>query len=144
MKNIPEVDYLKIIETMPIVCVDVIIKFGGNQFLFVKRSNEPEKNSWWFVGGRLYKGESLSDCAIRKCKEEVGLDCKLKRFVCCAETIFPNGLNNIPTHSINFVYLMEANSNKIQLDSTSSEYIWIENFKKLELHPYLSESLKLI
>ena len=129
MKNIPEVDYLKIIETMPIVCVDVIIRELGS-IILVKRNDEPAKDQWWFPGGRLYKGESLSDCAIRKSKEELNLNCNIVKFVCCAETIFPTGVNNIPTHSINFVYLLEmTGKNLIHLDKHSSDWIFVDDIK---------------
>lgn len=42
--------------------------------LLVERATEPVKGVWWLPGGRLFKGETFFDGAIRKAKEETGLD----------------------------------------------------------------------
>ena len=41
--------------------------------LLVQRATEPVKGVWWLPGGRIYKGETFFDAAIRKTKEETGL-----------------------------------------------------------------------
>ena len=69
MQNkINNIKYKKILEYIPICCVDVVI-CHFNKILFVKRNTEPAKNEWWFPGGRVYKNEMLEETAIRKAYE---------------------------------------------------------------------------
>jgi len=46
---------------------------GKLECLLVERGSEPVKGVWWLPGGRIYKGETFFDAAIRKVKEETGL-----------------------------------------------------------------------
>ena len=73
---IPQDLYDNIIDLMPIICVDGIIQ-TENGILLLLRDNEPEKNKWWFPGGRLLKGEKLEEGIVRKVKEETGLTCEV-------------------------------------------------------------------
>lgn len=70
---IPAEHYKQIIEVLPILCVDVIVKNTRNECLLIKRANEPRKGEWWVIGGRLLKGETLEQAVIRKVWEETGL-----------------------------------------------------------------------
>ena len=133
MVHIPEDQYNSILELMPIVCVDVVIVYQGYALL-IKRANEPAKDEWWLPGGRLYKGETLEDCAIRKAKEETGLDCEVSHMIRVSNTIFDN------VHSVNIVFLMFANSDQVKLDNTSLNYKWV-NYADRTNHPYVKDSL---
>ena len=53
-ENIPLELYKRIHKTMPIPCVDVVIRHK-DRFLLCKRKNEPAKGLYWFVGGRVLK-----------------------------------------------------------------------------------------
>eukprot|EP00551_Chaetoceros_affinis_P010695 CAMPEP_0203675732 /NCGR_PEP_ID=MMETSP0090-20130426/21941_1 /ASSEMBLY_ACC=CAM_ASM_001088 /TAXON_ID=426623 /ORGANISM="Chaetoceros affinis, Strain CCMP159" /LENGTH=254 /DNA_ID=CAMNT_0050542041 /DNA_START=61 /DNA_END=825 /DNA_ORIENTATION=- len=71
--------YGQIVRNTVVVCVDcLIVKFNvhtnRHECLLVERADEPAKNLWWLPGGRLYKGETFFDGALRKVKEETGLD----------------------------------------------------------------------
>lgn len=128
--------YKKILDVMPICCVDVCIIHMG-MVLLVKRADPPEKDSWWLPGGRLFKNESLHDCAIRKCKEEVGLDCDFGFLVHTQQTEFPDGPMGTSVHSVNLCYSMfPKEGQKVKLDKHCLEYKWfgcIEDY----LHPYV-------
>ena len=58
MTYIEEKDYIKIMQTIPVVCVDALIQNKKQEFLLVKRDNEPLKGKFWMPGGRLHKGET--------------------------------------------------------------------------------------
>lgn len=61
----------------PAVTVDcVIFGFEKNQLkiLLTKRAIEPFLGRWAFPGGFILEEETADDCAIRKLKEEAGLD----------------------------------------------------------------------
>ena len=72
MSFIDEDLYGNIIRNVPILCIDLII-FYKNQFLLVKRKQNPLINEWWVPGGRVKHGESLDEAAIRKLNEELAI-----------------------------------------------------------------------
>lgn len=74
VEHIANKDYRRIVDTMPILCVDIVLRGGDGRYLLVKRNNEPLKGHWWVPGGRVYKGESLEQAAIRKAREELSLE----------------------------------------------------------------------
>lgn len=133
--------YNKILENIPIICVDGIIQKDGGEFLLIKRKNEPEKDKWWFPGGRLLKGERLEDAVIRKIKEETNIDTNVICYIGTTQTIFDVGVNNIPTHTVNFTFLLNGeNVSEIDINKDHSEYYW---FKKApeDLHTELKKIL---
>lgn len=73
-KKIPSEIYSKMVELSPIVCVDVVCrrKSDGNFLLFLRR-DKPAAGIWWWPGGRMYRGESFYDTAIRKIQEEASI-----------------------------------------------------------------------
>lgn len=123
--------YIKIMETVPIVCIDAIIVNEKNQYLLVKRNNNPLKNKFWMVGGRLHKNELLADGIKRKIKEEAGIKKSTISYIGFFEEFFSKTEQNIngKFHAISFVYKVTVNSKvKIKIDNQSIEYRW---FNKL-------------
>ena len=72
MSFIEESLYKDIIRSIPIICVDLIIKID-DKFLLLKRTEQPLKDEWWVPGGRVNLFETLGDAAKRKLKEELSL-----------------------------------------------------------------------
>jgi len=110
--------YKKIMESMPIVCVDALIINEKKEYLLVKRKNEPLKNKFWMVGGRLQKNELIEEGIKRKLKEEVNIEVGLIKYLGHFEEFFKNTEQKINGnfHSISFVFLVFVNSKiKIRL-----------------------------
>lgn len=68
---IPERQYSDFIATMPQVCVEVVLRTNRG-ILLAKRENYPQV--WFWPGGRLYKGERLSEAAHRIAREELNIE----------------------------------------------------------------------
>lgn len=64
--------YSQIIQKIPIVCVDVVLRVDGGEYLLVQRASEPLKDEWWVVGGRKHLGEGLKEAANRILHHEIG------------------------------------------------------------------------
>lgn len=122
---IPIEHYKKIVEVLPILCVDIIIKNQNGEYLLIKRANEPLKGQWWVIGGRVLKGENLEQAAKRKVKEEVGLEIDNVKSVGYYEDVSetnPFGLTT-PLHSISIVFSTIIENEKIvTLDYQSSDW----------------------
>ena len=79
-----------------------------NQILLV-RQKLSEKRSWSLPGGRLERGETISEGMIREMKEETGLDVEIIRmlYLCDVET----SANTV----LHISFLLKRSGGKIQL-----------------------------
>ncbi len=59
----------------PIPTVDIIIEYGEEGIILIKRKNPPY--GWAIPGGYVDYGESLEEAAIREAKEETNLEVEL-------------------------------------------------------------------
>ena len=138
--------YRQFVKRMPLACVDIVVKNSG-KFLFVKRKFNPARNQWWFPGGRVFFNEGLRQSAKRKLAEELAVK-KIKsiEFLGTDVTKFKKGYFNLPTHTVNSVFLAEIDNNetkKIKLDLINHfGYKWIDQIPK-NIHSYLKKFLKL-
>ena len=142
---IPQNKYRKIISLIPICCVDLIIK-ENNSFLLVKRRENPEKNKWWFAGGRVLFGETLLQTVKRKLREELNIRSFQKiKFLRVDELKFKKGRFQQPEHNMINLFLIELSEkdcSKIRPDQTMFGYKWFSNVQK-NFCPYIKENLKL-
>lgn len=65
--------FVEILKYMPIATFDLIVEYGDQGVIVVKRKIEPYKNVWALPGLRMYKGESINDTLRRIAKDELGL-----------------------------------------------------------------------
>lgn len=123
---------------MPILCVDCLI-VHEKKCLLLRRTREPSKGKYWFPGGRIFKGETFRDAALRKAREEVNLDCEFKKVISIEETIFEwqgDMLSDI--HTVNICcHLSPQKLNNLSIDESHDGNIWVnlEQAKNLNLHP---------
>lgn len=134
---------------MPIVCVDIVLSCENKIFL-VKRAQEPQKDQWWFPGGRLLRGETLSNAALRITKLETGLPAKNPTHLGFGETMFktdPFG-HNKGTHTVNFVFAAKTsplNVMAVILDDNHLAYstFTYEEVYASKVHPYVKRFVAL-
>ena len=120
--------YKQIISSIPILCVDIIIKNEQDQILLVKRNNEPVKDRYWVVGGRVNIGEKAKDAAKRKLLSEVGIKSNRIDFIGIYEGLFdinPFEKMGDKYHTLGLVFETEVHSSTdIELDDQSSDWKW--------------------
>ncbi len=133
--------YKKILEAMPIVCVDVAI-VSNSGVLLVRRRDAPARDQFWLPGGRVNKGEMLREAAARKARDETGIVCRVGPLIYTDETIFEDGPGGIAVHSVNtcFKLFTRRTSVPIVLDEHHQEWIWATEIDK-NLHPYVQACL---
>jgi len=122
MNLLPADSYRAIVEVMPILCVDLVIETDGT-FLLLKRAREPLKGRWWVPGGRVLKGETMTEAAKRKAKEELGIDVEVVEPLGFYEGHFKKesgAVNSI--HTVSIVVLARPLSLEITLDYQSSAW----------------------
>lgn len=149
---IPLALYRKIVELMPIPCVDVVFKAGSKVFLFM-RAYEPAKGKWWLVGGRILRNETFEQAVIRKMKEEIGVDAKVGRMIGTYEEFFANsrfdnesgktGNGKTGTHTLSICFVAEPKNRNFKL-RLNDEYDGYRTIDRIEenLEPYIKNVLK--
>ncbi len=139
VKELPETDYKKVLNSVPIVCIDLIVQNKGGKVLLVKRKEKPAQGEWWFPGGRLFKNEMITDCIKRKLYDEVGLETDESTFVDAYETIFDDGPFDSQSHTINLTYLVIAKGDASVFlnDRYASDYRWVSGYED-----FISEYVK--
>lgn len=127
----PEV-YAECLKHLPICCVDILLfNTEKTKVLLCKRNNEPLKDVYFSTGGRLQKGEELKDCAVRKAREELGVDIKKEQLLDggVISEIYPNSSfgDNIGYHAITvyFGYVVPENT-PLHLDSQHADHKWFD------------------
>jgi colanic acid biosynthesis protein WcaH len=134
---IPKEEYDKILECLPILCVDCVITYEG-KCLLLRRANEPAKGHYWFPGGRINKGELIADAAIRKACEETSLTCQFDKIISIEETMFPREGNMVcDVHTVNVCcHLVTLSQENIRVDNNHDDYVWanIEQALQLKVH----------
>jgi colanic acid biosynthesis protein WcaH len=129
-KFISKKQYKRIMNSMPVMCVDGIIIYN-NRYLLIKRENEPLKGKYWTPGGRVYKGEKITDALKRKIKEECGLNIKILSLMGFYEDFYTKNEFDIDyVHTVSFVYSAMAETDKVILDKQSSDYIWAKRLPR--------------
>lgn len=144
MNKIDKKTYKKILELMPIVCVDLVIVNNG-RILLLKRKNEPAKGEWFVPGGRIFKNETLISAVKRKAIEETGLNIRIIKPLIFEETFFNKpSITGVKTgaHAISLSYLVESESDNVKLDEQSEDYIWIDHTIE-SLHPLVRKLIQL-
>ncbi|MBI3026874.1 NUDIX domain-containing protein [Candidatus Woesearchaeota archaeon] len=150
--KIPPSLYRKIVESMPVPCVDVVLKSGNRVFLF-KRAYEPAKNKWWLIGGRILKGETFKEAVKRKVKEEVGIEAKLLKMIGVYEEFFVRSRfdgneegkknKNNGTHTLSVCFVAEPIKKdfRFTLNNEYRDYKIINRIEK-GLDPYVKRVLR--
>lgn len=115
--------YRSIIDVLPILCVDIVMK-AEDKFVLVKRRNEPLKGRWWVPGGRVLKGESIIQAAQRKSREELGIQSRVLGAMGYYEKHFKKNEYSLDSgvHTISIVVVSEPLSMEIRLDDQSSDW----------------------
>jgi len=140
--------YKKILEKIPICCVDAVV-YHNKRFLLIRRKTEPNKGKWWIAGGRVFKKESLKKSIIRKVYEEIGLKAKIEKKLGVYETIFKKGpFSDLKTgvHTINICFLVFLpKSFKINLDKHHYDFQWV-NYESIKnnknIHSYIRQVIE--
>lgn len=140
---IPADIYKQINMHIPINCVDVCVVFN-KKVLLIKRTEKPAQNEWWVIGGRVFKGEYQHETAMRKVIEETGLQplpIHPEEIAHRDETMFPDGPQGIPVHTINTCFYATVRSDNVKLDDTSCDYKWVDSIDD-SLDPYVKACLR--
>lgn len=114
--------YLEILQLMPVACMDLLVISNDQKMLLIKRAEEPEKDQWYFPGGRILKGDMIGKSALKIIKRECNLNCRFDRVLNVRD--YFGIYKNIDVHQIVIECLLYSLNDNVKLDETSSDYMW--------------------
>lgn len=134
-----------VVDSAPLVSIDLIILNKNDEVLLGKRTNKPAKGFYFTVGGRVFKNESMQIAANRILKDELGLDLQIiKEFIGIYEHFYVDSIfPNISTHYVNMAYkikLDEMNLNSL-FKTQHSKYKWV-SIKNINLKKNVHDNVK--
>lgn len=145
-KLIPHEQYRNLMDIAPITTVDVLFfnKTKEKTLLF-RRTNEPLLGVYFSMGGRLAKGETFLECALRKAKEELNftLDPSKLVFAGVQEEIHPNSVfPDVSYHAVDlfYGYILEDESLIPDFDAQHDNHQWF-SVSDETLHPTLKTKI---
>jgi len=99
-----------------------IINKDGELLIIKRRNNDPHKPGVWEIpGGRVEKGEKLTDCLVRETKEETNID---------IDILFPFGLHEFTRddgQDINLIiFLCRPKTTDVKLSEEHTDYEWLD------------------
>jgi ADP-ribose pyrophosphatase YjhB (NUDIX family) len=138
-KYLPNSVYGDLVRDAVVCCVDILLvrwnaSLAAKEALLVLRTAQPAQGLWWLPGGRLLKGETFFQAAVRKAQQEAGVSATQVRPVQVLgvwNTFFPYSSWDTPesqgTQTVNPIVLVELlDSNlTVQLDAQSAASRWI-------------------
>ncbi len=117
-------------ESVALLCVEILIVDSlehPSKVLLVKRAEEPALGQWFQPGGMIRKNEPARVAALRKAKEELGVEVTLGPFIGAYRSFFMPGHRNNPSGtdacSLAFVGVVSSSASP-HVDATSSAWAW--------------------
>ncbi len=143
---IPDELYSQILQVMPIPCVDLLVSNAEGRVLLLKRKNAPAQGEWWFPGGRVHFGETRAVAAVRKLKEECGLEPASIHELGTFDVILEMGPGYPPRHGITTLFHVRVDrAGSIKLDTQSTGAAWRgpDEWRTESLHPFVARGLSM-
>ncbi|MDQ8728337.1 NUDIX domain-containing protein [Bradyrhizobium sp. LHD-71] len=139
-----EHEFEGIVRSAPLCSIDVVIRDPAGAVMLGLRKNNPAHGFYFVPGGRIRKGETLSDAFERILATETSLTSTIKeaRLIGVYEHFYETNWKNAPgfgTHYICLAYeLYLPERIDVTADTQHSELIWASpsEFDRLRIHPY--------
>jgi 8-oxo-dGTP diphosphatase len=111
---------------IPSLTVDIFIFNEKNEFILIKRRNDPFKDFWALPGGFVDYGETTEHAAVREAKEETSIDVELiKQF-----HVYSDPDRDPRRHTVSVVYLARGNFDDAKADDDAKD-IGVVSFDEL-------------
>ena len=129
---------LEIIETTPLVSIDLVIRNPSNKVLLGKRNNRPAMGYWFVPGGRIIKNETINQALKRISEVELGQDLSTKApsLLGAYDHIYEDNFLNVKginTHYVVLAFVIALQQEiEVKSDEQHTELKWWEVEKLLQ------------
>lgn len=120
--------FIQVVRNAPLVSVDLILQ---NEFGWIGlglRRNEPARGKFYFLGGRIYKGERIEQTCGRVLQSEAGIKRpQLAMTICGVNNWFFNtnfaGVRGVSTHYVALAIMVKVNGDEITTKAVQSQHL---------------------
>lgn len=145
--NADDKHFISIIDSTPLVSIDLIFKNENKDVLLGKRVNRPAQGSWFVPGGRIKKNEKIMDAMKRIALNE--LDVEIEDYSVKLLGVFDHiyednylGKDGVNTHYVVLAYMVNVeNGIEVSADNQHSEIKW-RTIKDMLSDPDVHENTK--
>lgn len=116
-----------VVESTPLISIDLVIRDAEGKVLLGKRTNRPAKGSWFVPGGRVLKDESFESAFNRLLKNELGLSKAESKFKGIYQHFYDDNFSEdlFTTHYVVLAYEINFNGKLSSLPiEQHSGYEW--------------------
>lgn len=124
--------FLKIVESTPLISIDLIIPDEFGRILLGRRNNKPAQGYWFVPGGRVLKDERLDAAFERLVEVELGISAQSRSeaaFHGAYEHLYDDnfaGAANVTTHYVVLGYRLQPFEKILDLPvAQHAEYRWV-------------------
>jgi colanic acid biosynthesis protein WcaH len=124
--------FSKVIESTPLVSIDLVVKNNLGQTLLGQRLNKPAKGFWFVPGGRILKDESLAAAFKRLTLDELGEEFNIAQGSLLGpyDHFYDDNVfgDDFSTHyvAIAYVLLIDHELNHLPVDIQHGTYQWFD------------------
>lgn len=114
----------------PYLTTDVFI-YNKEEFILIKRGNEPFKDWWALPGGFVEYNETVENAAIREAKEETNIDIKLEHLI----NVYSDPKRDERGHTVTIAYTATGDFScaKANDDATDIRIFTFDDINEVEL-----------
>ena len=143
-------DFLLVIDSTPLVSIDLIVRDLNGRILMGKRRNQPALGSWFVPGGRIKKGEDLESAIARIGKDElcVNITRKEGRLIDVFDHFYDTNFANAKGIQTQYVviayeYYLDLDINELPLDQ-HSKWQWFSESQSDKTHKNSADYFKAV
>ncbi|WP_273070558.1 GDP-mannose mannosyl hydrolase [Alteromonas australica] len=124
--------FTTVIDSTPLISIDLVVENEHGELLFGLRNNRPAKGFWFVPGGRILKNETLDAAFERLTKNELGVcfNRSNARLLGAWEHFYEDSVfgESPSTHYIALAYHLIVTKNHLHLPfgEQHSSYLWKE------------------
>jgi len=126
-----------VIESTPLVSIDLVVINKQGQALLGQRLNRPAKGFWFVPGGRILKDEAMADAFKRLTKDELGTEYSIEKAELLGpfdhfytDNVFtnPDNSHDFSTHYVAIAYVLKLKDSleNLPLNEQHNGYKWFD------------------
>ncbi|NOI36278.1 GDP-mannose mannosyl hydrolase [Vibrio cyclitrophicus] len=131
---LPLESFKTIIESTPLISIDLIVRNSEGKVLLGKRLNRPAQGYWFVPGGRIVKDEPFITAFSRLIKVELGLDYAEPKFIGIYQHFYDDNFSedDFTTHYVVLAYEINIGGRLPSLPvEQHSSYQWFSEYELL-------------
>ena len=143
VERVPDDVWAEVVKHMPIPSVDLVVRCADG-ILLAKRQNEPAKGEWFVPGGRVRKGERLSEAVERVAQEELGVGVSIEERLGAYDHLYDTSDvdGSGGKHYVANGFLVTPETEAFSLDAQHSDFSIFAVDSLPDLHPYVEAYLR--